>query len=104
MTTLLKSPYVILKPNFKAKNYDPVSSWDPFCWKTSSVFWALQTPIPPPTRFRPPSGSEQRSSAGFLHSKTSLTRCFLFNVNVQILTGAIYKFDIVNGGLNGFSC
>lgn len=52
----------------------------------------------PPTRFRPP-----RGAAGLLHRKTRLARCFLFNVNVQILTGAIYKFDIVNGGLNGFS-
>lgn len=32
-----------------------------------------------------------------------LTRCFLFNFDVQVLTRAIYKFDIVNGGLNGFS-
>lgn len=32
-----------------------------------------------------------------------LTRCFLFNFDVQVLTRAIYKFDIVSGGLNGFS-
>lgn len=32
-----------------------------------------------------------------------LARCFLFNFDVQVLTRAIYKFDIVSSGLNGFS-
>lgn len=32
-----------------------------------------------------------------------LARCFPFNFDVQVLTRAIYKFDIVSGGLNGFS-
>lgn len=39
------------------------------------------------------------TQANLAHVGGQLTRCFLFNFDVQILTRAIYKFDIDNGGL-----